>query len=241
MTSSIPAAAMAARVFRKTFRALTASSAEVGYQSELLKAVENVNAGKSTCCSSKMHALFRRPASRQESSPCGAWRSSRTRTTCARRRVASWSRSCGTRAPTCVLTIRCAMQEALRLYGERADFVLCERAEDALEGADALAIVTEWREFRSPDFDSMKRVPARSRHFRRPQLCMTRNSFGIGGSVITRSDAVSNLESTERRSRERAPSQRSQSPCADVSRTTPYAPLGLFTVDSRSRSRGGVA
>ena len=30
---------------------------------------------------------------------------------------------------------------------------MCERAEDALEGADALAIVTEWREFRSPDFE----------------------------------------------------------------------------------------
>jgi UDPglucose 6-dehydrogenase len=27
-----------------------------------------------------------------------------------------------------------------------------------LEGADALAIVTEWREFRSPDFDAIKSV-----------------------------------------------------------------------------------
>jgi UDPglucose 6-dehydrogenase len=27
---------------------------------------------------------------------------------------------------------------------------------EALEGADALAIVTEWREFRSPDFDYIK-------------------------------------------------------------------------------------
>ena len=28
--------------------------------------------------------------------------------------------------------------------------------EDALAGADALAIVTEWQEFRSPDFDAIK-------------------------------------------------------------------------------------
>jgi UDPglucose 6-dehydrogenase len=49
-----------------------------------------------------------------------------------------------------------AMHEARRIFGDRADLVLCERAEAALEGADALAIVTEWREFRSPDFDLIK-------------------------------------------------------------------------------------
>jgi UDPglucose 6-dehydrogenase len=27
---------------------------------------------------------------------------------------------------------------------------------DALDGADVLAIVTEWKEFRSPDFDAIK-------------------------------------------------------------------------------------
>jgi UDPglucose 6-dehydrogenase len=48
------------------------------------------------------------------------------------------------------------MDEARHIYGERGDFVLCERAEEALEGADALALVTEWQEFRSPDFDTIK-------------------------------------------------------------------------------------
>jgi UDPglucose 6-dehydrogenase len=33
--------------------------------------------------------------------------------------------------------------------------VLCESSFDALEGADALALVTEWNEFRNPDFDKM--------------------------------------------------------------------------------------
>jgi UDPglucose 6-dehydrogenase len=33
---------------------------------------------------------------------------------------------------------------------------LCKRAEEALSGADVLAIVTEWREFRSPDFELIK-------------------------------------------------------------------------------------
>ncbi|HEY4646829.1 MAG TPA: UDP binding domain-containing protein, partial [Steroidobacteraceae bacterium] len=49
-----------------------------------------------------------------------------------------------------------AMDEARRLYGDRPDLVLSRNAEAALDGADALAIVTEWSEFRSPDFDRIK-------------------------------------------------------------------------------------
>ena len=45
-----------------------------------------------------------------------------------------------------------AREETGRLYGERDDLVLCEEATDALRGADALAVVTEWKAFRSPDF-----------------------------------------------------------------------------------------
>ena len=49
-----------------------------------------------------------------------------------------------------------AMGEARRIYGERADLALVADAEAALDGADALAIVTEWQEFRSPDFDTIR-------------------------------------------------------------------------------------
>jgi UDPglucose 6-dehydrogenase len=45
-----------------------------------------------------------------------------------------------------------ARGEAQRLYGDRDDLLLCEHAYDALEGADVLAVVTEWKAFRSPDF-----------------------------------------------------------------------------------------
>jgi UDPglucose 6-dehydrogenase len=44
-----------------------------------------------------------------------------------------------------------ALGEARRIYGERADLVLCNDAHAALEGADALAIVTEWKAFWSAD------------------------------------------------------------------------------------------
>ena len=49
------------------------------------------------------------------------------------------------------------MKETKRIYGERDDLVLCESAQEALDGSDALAIVTEWQEFRSPDFDVIKK------------------------------------------------------------------------------------
>ncbi len=45
-----------------------------------------------------------------------------------------------------------ASEETHRLYGDRADLVLCKAAYDALQGADVLAVVTEWKAFRSPDF-----------------------------------------------------------------------------------------
>ncbi|GLQ45599.1 UDP-glucose 6-dehydrogenase [Dyella lipolytica] len=45
-----------------------------------------------------------------------------------------------------------AREETHRVYGQRSDLVLCENAYQALEGADVLAIVTEWKAFRSPDF-----------------------------------------------------------------------------------------
>lgn len=49
-----------------------------------------------------------------------------------------------------------AMPETRRLYGERADLLLCDTAEATLPNAEALIIVTEWKLFRSPDFDFIK-------------------------------------------------------------------------------------
>ncbi len=49
-----------------------------------------------------------------------------------------------------------ATDEARRLYGDREQVILCESAESALQGADALAVVTEWSQFRSPDFEALR-------------------------------------------------------------------------------------
>ncbi|MEZ2416268.1 UDP-glucose/GDP-mannose dehydrogenase family protein [Luteibacter sp. RCC_6_2] len=49
-----------------------------------------------------------------------------------------------------------ARAETTRIYGERDDLVLCDNAYDTLQGADVLALVTEWKAFRSPDFARIK-------------------------------------------------------------------------------------
>ena len=49
-----------------------------------------------------------------------------------------------------------AMEEAARIYPDQDGLTLCDSAYEALEGADALVIVTEWQEFRSPDFQVFK-------------------------------------------------------------------------------------
>ena len=49
-----------------------------------------------------------------------------------------------------------ARGEAARIFGAREDLELCASAADALQGADALVVVTEWKQFRSPDFAALK-------------------------------------------------------------------------------------
>jgi UDPglucose 6-dehydrogenase len=51
-----------------------------------------------------------------------------------------------------------AMDEARRLLEGRDGIDFCETALEAASGADALAIVTEWKAFRSPDFEELRRV-----------------------------------------------------------------------------------
>jgi UDPglucose 6-dehydrogenase len=49
-----------------------------------------------------------------------------------------------------------AMHEAARLFGDDPRIRLATSPQDALVGTDLLAIVTEWKEFRSPDFEAIK-------------------------------------------------------------------------------------
>jgi UDPglucose 6-dehydrogenase len=62
-----------------------------------------------------------------------------------------------------------ALGEARRLFGERVSYHRVNY--EALQGADALLIVTEWNEFRRPDFPRMKRL------LRRPIIVDGRNLY----------------------------------------------------------------
>jgi UDPglucose 6-dehydrogenase len=62
-----------------------------------------------------------------------------------------------------------AAHEARRVLGERVTF--CARSYEALDGADALVVVTEWNEFREPDFARMKSL------LRRPVIFDGRNIY----------------------------------------------------------------
>jgi UDPglucose 6-dehydrogenase len=49
-----------------------------------------------------------------------------------------------------------AMDEARHIYGKDRSVSFAASAMDAVKGADALVIMTEWKAFRSPDFDELK-------------------------------------------------------------------------------------
>ncbi|HBJ29070.1 UDP binding domain-containing protein, partial [Cobetia sp.] len=49
-----------------------------------------------------------------------------------------------------------AMKECRRIYGERDDLVLVADRQQAVKGADALVVCTEWKEFRTLDGEWLK-------------------------------------------------------------------------------------
>jgi UDPglucose 6-dehydrogenase len=58
-----------------------------------------------------------------------------------------------------------AMAEARRVFGDEPRIAYADSPEKALEGADALVIVTEWKEFRSPDFERLRSLLGAPRIF----------------------------------------------------------------------------
>jgi UDPglucose 6-dehydrogenase len=142
--------------FPKDVRALAASAEAAGCAAALLKAVEDVNDRQKQVLFKKIERYFE---GHLAGKVIALWGLSFKPNTDDMREASSrvlmealWAAGCRVQAYD-----PAALEQAERLYGERADLTLCRRAEDALEGADALAVVTEWREFRSPDFDRIKR------------------------------------------------------------------------------------
>jgi len=141
--------------FPKDVKALERTARDVNYPAELLQAVESVNDRQKLKVFEKLKAYFQGDLKSKTIAVWGlAFKPNTDDMREAPSRVlmeALWAEGAKVRAFDPV-----AMEETGRIYGERDDLVLSESADAALKGADALAIVTEWNVFRSPDFDFIK-------------------------------------------------------------------------------------
>jgi UDPglucose 6-dehydrogenase len=142
--------------FPKDVQALIRSSQEVGHQALILTAVEDVNARQKEVLVNKMKRHFAELRGRT----LALWGLAFKPNTDDMREAPSrtvidmlFQAGARVRAYDPV-----AASEARRIYGGHAGFLLCKNAYEAAEGADALAIITEWQEFRSPDFDRLRQL-----------------------------------------------------------------------------------
>lgn len=139
--------------FPKDVRALISVAREKGMNTEVLKAVDDVNNRQKEILFQKLRRHF---AGDLTGKTIGLWGLSfKPRTDDIRE------------APALVLidrlleagaTVRVhdpvALENVRIEYGDNLTY--CEHHYDVLDGVDALAILTEWNEFRNPDFDYMK-------------------------------------------------------------------------------------
>ena len=148
--------------FPKDVQALEHTALRVGYTPQLLNAVEAVNNRQKTLLFQKISDFFDGELAGRTIALWGlAFKPNTDDMRAASSRTlmeALWDAGARVQAFDPI-----AHGEARRIYGDRDDLVLCAHADDALEGADVLAVVTEWIEFRSPDFDEIRdrlRYPA---------------------------------------------------------------------------------
>ncbi|MGH8494714.1 MAG: UDP-glucose dehydrogenase family protein [Gammaproteobacteria bacterium] len=150
-----PGAGYGGSCFPKDVQALARSASALGFRTEILDAVESVNFRQKRVLFEKIRQYF---DGHLDGKTFALWGLAFKPNTDDMREASSrvlmealWEAGARVRAydPE-------AMKETRRIYGERPDLELCERPEDALQGAHALVIVTEWREFRSPDFATIR-------------------------------------------------------------------------------------
>jgi len=150
-----PGAGYGGSCFPKDVKALVHSAGECEFDAQLLKSVESVNKRQKQLLFRKISAFF---DGNLKGKTIAIWGLAFKPNTDDMREApardlmeALWAADAKVRAYDPV-----AMNEARRLFGEREDLALVEGAEQALDGADALAILTEWQEFRSPDFEAIR-------------------------------------------------------------------------------------
>ena len=190
-----PGAGYGGSCFPKDVRALVKSAAVDGYDAALMEVVEEVN-------NRQKHRLFEKLSAHYDGELKGKtialWGLSFKANTDDMREASSrvlmealWDAGAKVQAydPE-------AMDEAKRLYGEQGGLKLCEAAYEAIKGADALVVVTEWQEFRSPDFDLIKQELTESIIFDGRNLYdpILLESLGISYYGIGRGNSVKTID-----------------------------------------------
>ena len=146
-----PGAGYGGSCFPKDVQALARSAKAAGYDAELLDAVEAVNHRQKRRVFEKLEDHYQ---GKLEGKTIALWGLSFKPHTDDMREAPSrvlmqalWDAGATVRAydPE-------AMAEAARIYPEQAGLTFCDAAYDAIKDADALVIMTEWEEFRSPEF-----------------------------------------------------------------------------------------
>jgi UDPglucose 6-dehydrogenase len=141
--------------FPKDVRALIRTAGEVGQVLQVLQAVEAVNEAQKNVLGQK---ITRRLGTDLGGKTFALWGLAFKPNTDDMREASSLvliadllARGASIRAYDPVAT-----REARRVLGDNPCISYAATPMEALDGADALAIVTEWKEFRSPDFDAIK-------------------------------------------------------------------------------------
>jgi UDPglucose 6-dehydrogenase len=141
--------------FPKDLRAMEATAVSAGYQPKLLSAVSAVNDQQKSLLFKKIDSYF---DGQLEGKTIALWGLAFKPGTDDMREAPSrdlmealWQRGAKVQAfdPH-------GMEATQEIYGVRNDLLLCGTKEAALQGADILAICTEWKPFWSPDFALIK-------------------------------------------------------------------------------------
>jgi len=158
--------------FPKDVKALVHTAQEVGYNAQLLKAVESINDIQKTTLYSKLAAYLGGEA-QLSGKTIAVWGLAFKPNTDDMREAPSrtlmealWQSGAIVQAYDPI-----AMEETERIYGKQTGLTLCNDKYAALQGADALIICTEWQQFRVPDFTEM------AKHMRSKVIVDGRNLY----------------------------------------------------------------
>jgi UDPglucose 6-dehydrogenase len=140
--------------FPKDVKALERTAQEMGYHAELLSAVENVNDRQKQRLFEKISTHYPQGVKGKVFALWGL--AFKPNTDDMREAPSRVLIDALTTAGAIVQAYDPeALHEAQRIFGDKAGLVLCDKQADVLNQADALVIVTEWKQFRSPDFEQL--------------------------------------------------------------------------------------